>query len=260
MIRLLLILKVRNFYIKVFPILSFLLFINLSFSEKLLAKNNKFEWLPIGFDNYGNITQWINLLSYKSLNKDSFRMQMKLVEGSEQILGRLDINCRNKDYYLRKNRQMSTKGTWNSIKDGSSFEDISQIYCKRTDAASSWGYTTATKYLWDIENPPYLASNHPGDWVTLYKNNSSEFRYNSNTQKKSDYILAAYFYEKKQSLKNNPYILRKSNFGWIAVSCKTNLSSTFRKLSNSTEGEWMAPKPGPLGGGASLIRKEKCYE
>ena len=63
---------------------------------------------------------------------------MKLVEGNKQILGRLDINCRNKDYYLRKKKQMSQRGTWNSIIKGSSFEDISQIYCKRTDAASNW--------------------------------------------------------------------------------------------------------------------------
>ena len=250
----------KKFHIKIFPILSSILFCNLITGGKLLANSNSFEWLPIGFDNYGNITQWINLLSYKSLNKDSFRMQMKLIEGSKQILGRIDINCRNKDFYLRKKRQMSQKGTWNSIAQGSSFEAISQIYCKRTDAASSWGYTKPTKYLWDIEKPPYPASNHEGNWVTLYKNSSSEFKYNSNTQKTSDYILAAYFYQKKQSFKKNPYISRKSDYGWIAVSCKANLSSVFRKLTNSTSGEWMAPKPGPVGGGADMIRKAKCKE
>ena len=107
--------KVKIFYIKLLSLLSFLLFPNLSLSEKLLAKNSNFEWHPVGVDNYGNITQWINLLSYKTLNNDSFRMQMKLVEGNKQILGRLDINCRNKDYYLRKRKQMSQRGTWNSL-------------------------------------------------------------------------------------------------------------------------------------------------
>ena len=184
---------------------------------------------------------------------------MKLLEGNKQILGRLDINCRNKDYYLRKGRQMSQRGTWNSLEKGTSFEEIAQFHCKKTDAASLWGYTSATKYLWDIEKPSYPASRHEGNWITLYKNRSSEFKYNSNTQKKSGYILAAYFFQKKQTLRNNPYVSKKSDYGWIAISCKTNLSSVFRKISSSNSGEWMAPKPGPIGGGASLIRKAKCY-
>ena len=252
--------KVKIFYIKLLSLLSFLLFPNLSLSEKLLAKNSNFEWHPVGVDNYGNITQWINLLSYKTLNNDSFRMQMKLVEGNKQILGRLDINCRNKDYYLRKRKQMSQRGTWNSLEKGTSYEEIAQFYCKNTAAAPVWGYTSATKYLWDIEKPSYPASNHQGDWITLYKNNSSEFKYNSNIQKKNGYILAAYFYQKKQSSRNNPFNEKKSDYGWIAVSCKANLSSVFRQLSASNSGEWMAPSPGPIGGGASLIRKANCYQ
>ena len=249
-----------NIHKKLYTIFGVLLFYFLNSPEKLLANTKSFEWQPVGVDNYGNITQWINLLSYEPLNNDSFRMQMKLVEGNKQILGRLDINCRNKDYYLRKRKQMSQRGTWNSLVKGSSFEEIAHYHCKKTDAAPLWGYTSATKYLWDIDKPSYSASNHEGNWLTLYKNGSSEFKYNSNTQKKSDYILAAYFYQKNHSFKNNPYVSRKSVYGWIAVSCKANLSSVFRKLSTSNSGEWMAPKPGPIGGGASLIRKAKCYE
>ena len=249
-----------NLHKKLFTIFGVLLFYYLNFPEKLFANTKSFEWQPVGVDNYGNITQWINLLSYEPLNDDSFRMQMKLLEGNKQILGRLDINCRNKDYYLRKRKQMSQRGTWNSLVKVSSYEEIAQFHCKKTDAAPLWGFTSATKYLWDIDKPSYPASNHEGNWVTLYKNNSSEFKYNSNIQKKSDYILAAYFYQKNQSYKKNPYISRKSDYGWIAVSCKDNLSSVFRKFSTSNSGEWMAPKPGPIGGGASLIRKAKCYE
>ena len=250
--------KVKIFYIKLLSLFSFLLFHNLSLSEKLLAKNNTFEWHPVGVDNYGNITQWINLLSYKTLNNDSFRMQMKLVEGNKQILGRLDINCRNKDYYLRKRKQMSQRGTWNSLEKGTSYEEIAQFYCKNTAAAPVWGYTSATKYLWDIEKPSYPASNHQGDWISLYKNNSSEFKYNLNTQENSGYVLAAYFYQQNQSYKNTKSRLAKSYYGWIAVSCRTNLHSTFKKFGHHGEGEWMAPKKGVPGGGASFIRKAKC--
>ncbi len=250
----------KNLYKKLYPIFSILLFSNLNYIDKLFASTKSFVWQPVGVDNYGNITQWVNLLSLEPLNNDSFRMQMKLVEGNKQILGRLDINCRNKDYYLRKKGKMSQKGTWTSLEKGTSFEEIAQIHCKSTGAASLWGYTSATKYLWDIEKPSYPASNHEGNWVTLYKNNSSEFQYNSNTQNKKDYILAAYFYQKKQSFKNNPFISRKYDYGWIAVSCKSNLSSVFKKLNTPTSGEWMAPIPGPIGGGANLIRRAKCYK
>ena len=249
-----------NFHKKLYTIFGVLIFFFLNFPEKLFANTKSFEWQPVGFDTYGNITQWINLLSYEPLNNDSFRMQMKLVEGNKQILGRLDINCRNKDYYLRKRKQMSQRGTWNILAKGTSFEEIAQFHCKKTDAASLWGYTSATKYLWDIDKPSYPAASHEGNWITLYKNNSREFQYNSNTQKVSDTILAAYFYQKNQSFKNNPYVSRKSYYGWIAVSCKTNLHSTFKKFSDFSSGEWMAPKPGPIGGGASLIRRAKCYE
>ena len=250
----------KIFHIKALAILGFLLFPNLNVSDRLLATSKNFEWHPVGVDNYGNITQWINLLSFKELNNDSFRMQMKLVEGNKQILGRLDINCRNKDYYLRKRKQMSQRGTWISLEKGTSFEEVAQFHCKKTEAAPLWGYTAATKYLWDIEKPSYLASSHEGDWLTLYKNNSSEFKYNSNVLRGSDYVLAAYFYQKNQSYKNNPYKSQKSAYGWIAVSCKTNLNSVFKKLSTPTSGEWMAPKPGPIGGGANMIRKAECYQ
>ena len=248
-----------NFHKKLFTIAVLFLFF-LNFPEKLFANTKDFEWQPVGVDNYGNITQWINLLSYKPLNNDSFRMQMKLVEGNKQILGRLDINCRNKDYYLRKRKQMSQRGAWKSLVKGSSFEEIAQFHCKKTDAAPLWGYTSSTKYLWDIDKPSYPAASLKGNWITLYKNNSREFKYNSNTQKVSNTILAAYFYQKNQSFKNNPYVSRKSEYGWIAVSCKTNLHSTFKKFSDLSSGEWLAPKSGPIGGGASLIRKAKCSE
>ena len=104
-----------NIHKKLYPIFGILLFYQLNITGKLFANTKSYKWHPVGVDNYGNITQWINLLSYESLNNDSFRMQIKLLEGNKQILGRLDINCRNKDYYLRKRKQMSQRGTWNSL-------------------------------------------------------------------------------------------------------------------------------------------------
>ena len=101
-----------NFHKKLYTIIWILLFYSLNSTGKLFANTKSFEWHPVGVDNYGNITQWINLSSNKTLNNDSFRMQMKLIEGNKQILGRIDINCRNKDYYLRKGKKMSQRGVW----------------------------------------------------------------------------------------------------------------------------------------------------
>ena len=246
---------------KIYPIFGILLFYNLNLGEKLLASGKSFEWHPIGVDQYGNIKEWINISSFKDLNKDSFRLQMKLLEEDKAILARLDLNCRNKDYYLRKKRTMSQKGTWNSIPKGSSFEEIAKFYCKKTSAASNWGYTSKTKYLWGIPKPTLDASSPylQGKWIKVYKNNSSEFQYNSKIKKLSDSVLAAYYFKKKSYKKNSPHISSKYNFGWIVVSCKENLHSTFKKFDNTNIGEWTAPKTGRIGGGADSIRKAECY-
>ena len=242
------------------PIFGILLFNNLSINEKLLANTKSFEWQPIGIDQYGNIKSWINLKSYKELNKDSFRIQIKLIEENKHILGRLDINCRNKDFYLRKKKQMSQKGAWNSISKGSSVEEVAKFYCLRTSAAEKWGYTDKTKYLWNSQKPTSPASDLEGSWITLYKNNSKEFKYNSSIKKNEKSILAAYYYRKSKKDNFSPYIASKSKYGWIIVSCKNNLHSVYKEFEGSNEGSWMPPQSSPIGGGADSIRKAECYK
>ena len=251
----------KNFLKKIYPIFGILLFYNLSLTEKLFANDKSFEWQPVGVDQYGNITEWIDISSFKDLNKDSFRLRMKLLEENKVVPARLDLNCRNKDYYLRKRGKMSQKGTWNSIPKGSSFEEIAIFYCKRTSSASNWGYTADTKYLWGIEKPTLNASSLDlkGEWITVYKNDSSEFQYNSKVKKFSDSVLAAYYFKKNSYRKNSPHSSSKYKFGWIVVSCKEKLHSTFKKFDNSNNGEWSAPQSGRIGGGADAIRKLECY-
>ena len=243
---------------KVSFIIGFLFLANLDLNKKSIADNKSFEWHPVGVDQYGNVSQWINFSSYEELNKDSFRMQIKLVEENKQVLGRIDINCRNKDYYLRKKRQMSQKKSWNIIPQGSSFEEIAQFYCKKTSAAHKWGYTSDTKYLWNIKKPISNASNLRGDWITVYKNRSSEFKYNSNIKSLGEYVLAAYNYRKNNFSTNTNYISTKTKYGWIAVSCNSNIHSIFKKLEGTDYGEWLPPKTSPPGGGAWKIRNAAC--
>ena len=92
----------KKFFKKIYFIFGILIFYNLNLGEKLLASDKSYKWHPVGVDQYGNITEWINISSFKDLNKDSFRLQMKLLEENKAILARLDLNCRNKDYYLEK--------------------------------------------------------------------------------------------------------------------------------------------------------------
>ena len=60
------------------------------------------RWFPFGFDKNGNPVNFVQLLSYKKLNKNSFRLKSKFTDiDNQQLEGKLDINCENKDYYIR---------------------------------------------------------------------------------------------------------------------------------------------------------------
>ena len=99
------------------------------------------NWFPFGFDKNGNAVNFVQLLSYKKLNKNSFRLKSKFISTTnEKIEGKLDINCENKDYYIRNNGVMSQRGTWAGIPKGSGVELLSKYLCKRTKAKDKWGY------------------------------------------------------------------------------------------------------------------------
>ena len=100
------------------------------------------SWFPFGF-NKGTPVNWAQLLSYKELNENSFRLISKFTyPDKEKKEGKLDINCLNKDYYVRPVGVMSQKSTWAKIPKNSGVETLAKYFCKNTSARDYWGYTT----------------------------------------------------------------------------------------------------------------------
>ena len=204
------------------------------------------NWIPFGFDKTGNAVNFVQLLSYKKLNKNSFRLKSKFTnENNEQIEGKLDINCENKDYYIRPTGVMSQRATWASIPKGSGIEILSKYLCKRTEARDKWGYTQRTSYLWDHETPMGKPSDSSGKWI---QHSDGLGWYNTGIRKTKNSIIYAYF---SKSRTKTPYL-------WVNTSCIENLRSVFFQPSNSVNGEWLNPKRGRVGGANDAIKKLYC--
>jgi hypothetical protein len=64
------------------------------------SENN--TWIPIGFNKDRIASMWVQLKSYEAINENSFRVNAKYTnDQGSQIAGRIDLNCKNKDYYFR---------------------------------------------------------------------------------------------------------------------------------------------------------------
>ena len=204
------------------------------------------NWFPFGFDKNGNAVNFVQLLSLKELNKNSFRLKSKFTNtNNEQIEGKLDINCENKDYYIRANGVMSQRATWARIPNGSGVEILSKYLCKRTAAKNKWGYTERTSYLWDQTAPQRNPSEASGEWI---QHSDGLGWYNTEIIKTNKSVIYSYF-SKSQS--KNPYI-------WVNNSCIENLGSIFFKPNNSVNGEWLSPKRVRIGGASETIKKLYC--
>tara|TARA_B100000214_G_scaffold375418_1_gene361656 strand:- start:1734 stop:2510 length:777 start_codon:yes stop_codon:yes gene_type:complete len=204
------------------------------------------SWVPFGFDENGNAVNYVQLLSYEKLNKNSFRLKSKFTSiNDKQIEGKLDVNCQNKDYYIRPIGKMSQRGTWASIPKGSGIEILSRYLCKRTAARDEWGYTERTSYLWDYLSPQSNPSEISGEWI---QHSDGLGWYNTEVREAENSVIYAYYSKSKS---NNQYV-------WVNNSCIDNLSSIFYRPSNSVDGEWLSPKRGRPGGASEMIRKSYC--
>ena len=204
------------------------------------------NWFPFGFDKNGNAVNFVQLLSFKKLNKNSFRLKSKFKTiNNEQIEGKLDINCENKDYYIRPNGVMSQRATWAGIPKGSGIEILSKYLCKRTEAKDKWGYTKTTSYLWDYPSPIGDPSKASGEWI---QHSDGLGWYNTEIRKGESSVIYSYF-SKSQS--KTPYV-------WVNNSCIENRGSIFFQPDNSVNGEWLSPKRGRVGGTNEIIKKLYC--
>ena len=219
------------------------------FCAKIKSNKKPFQygtWHPFGFDKNGNAVNYVQLLSFEKLNKSSFRLRSKFTNtNNEQIEGKLDVNCQNKDYYIRPNGVMSQRATWAVIPKGSGVEILSRYLCKRTAARDQWGYSKSTSYLWDHSSPPYEPHEVSGTWV---QHSDGLGWYNTDVRRTEDSVMYSYFSKSKT---NTPHF-------WVNSSCIENIASIYYQPNSSVEGEWLSPKKGRPGGANEMVMKLFC--
>ena len=202
------------------------------------------SWFPFGFNKKGKAVNWAQLLSYKELNDNSFRLISKFTyPDQEKKEGKLDINCLNKDYYIRPKGVMSQKSTWAKIPKNSGVETLAKYFCKNTSARGFWGYTKNTSYLWDIPIPVERADAVTGEWI---QHSDGLGWYNTDILSRTNSIVYSYF------------STRTGKYSWINTSCSENLSSILYKPNNRVSGSWLGPQPGRRRGISLAVKDRFC--
>lgn len=225
--------------------------------QSVLASND--SWFAVGFSQNRIAQAWVQLRSFIVLNEFSFRLNAKSAnEKGVQIVGRLDINCKNKDWYFRPNGIMFQGAPWAAIPSGSGLEVIAKYFCKRTSAKEFWGYTNSTKSLWDQPRPKEDPGNASGEWILASDTDESEVYYNDSVKTKDTFVLAASWSRAKKGDRSAAQPSDTQSYYWMNVSCSSNLYSLYSMPDISVPGEWMPPIPGRPGGAAASIRKRYC--
>jgi hypothetical protein len=206
---------------------------------------------------------WIQPSSYESINPDSFRLRSKLRHPSNGVEyeGKIDVNCRNKDYWWKPDSVFGAewfgRGNWKTVVTGTPTYLIGIIYCKRTLAAQSWGYTGDTAFLWDQTVPTVSAGDAKGDWVLVGNNDKVEHYYNKTVINKGDFIQVAVRMRLRSGDQIDAGPSERNVYNWLNVSCKSNYYSELSALRQGIPSFWLAPKQ-DSGGLVSAVRKAFC--
>lgn len=220
--------------------------------------SGKNTWIPIGFNENKVASAWVRISTYEPLNENSFRFQGKYTnDNGVQVEGRIDLNCKNKDYYFRPNGVLAQNAPWAVIAQGSGVESLAKLYCKRTAAKEDWGYSPETAFLWDAPTPTQPADMASGEWINHYNKPDGEGYYNDGVKKVGDVVTFAMYY---RSTKGDMTAKNKdeSKYVWIRASCNRNIGSIYAQLDQSVPGEWLPPTPGAPGGATMIVRKKFC--
>ena len=221
--------------------------------------SGKNTWIPFGYNKERVAIFWGRLSTYKPLNENSFRMQVQYqTSNGRQTEGRMDINCKNKDYYVRQNGVLAQNAPWAVIPKGSGVESLARYFCKETSAKSEWGYKDSTKYLWDAPAPPsYSPVEANGEWVQYMDRSDMQAYYNDDVIVDGDNITFGMWAETTKgdmSTENQDV----QSYNWVITNCKKNLYSQWLVLDESVAGIWGPPKPGRPGGAVMTVRKKFC--
>jgi hypothetical protein len=216
-------------------------------------------WHAIGFNNERIATSWVQLKSYESLNENSFRLNAKFTnDRGVQIVGRIDVNCKNKDFYFRPNGILNQNAPWAAIPEGSGVHGLAINYCRNTSARSAWGYTPETAYLWDAPPPEGDPANANGDWVEAINSDEVETYYNTSAKMEKGVVVYAFYMRTKKGDRSAAQPGDTAKYYWVRNSCTENLGSAFEKYDPSLQGHWMPPTSGHPGGANMITKKLFC--
>lgn len=227
--------------------------------SKIKDGSGKNTWVPLGYNKNRVATFWARLSTYKPLNENSFRVQVQYTNNKgRQFEGRMDVNCKNKDYYVRPNGVLAQNAPWAVVPKGSGIETLARYFCKETSARSEWGYKDSTKYLWDAPTPPsYSPVEATGEWIQFMDRADIQSYYNDDVIIDGNNITFGMWSEttKGDMSTDNQDI---QSYHWIVTNCKRNLFSLWVVLDESVDGIWGPPMPGRPGGGVMTVRKKFC--
>ena len=216
-------------------------------------------WHVVGISKDRIASAWVQLKSYEPLNENSFRMNAKFTnDNGVQIVGRIDVNCNNKDYYFRANGIFAQNAPWAAIPEGSGIHGLASFYCRKTSAKASWGYTPETAYLWNALPPEGDPANAKGDWVEATNNDDAEIYYNTSVKLIDGVVIYAVYFRAKKGDRTAAQPGDTTQYSWMRNSCKENLGSAFIKFDSSLPGDWMPPAAGRPGGPNMITRKLFC--
>lgn len=228
-----------------------------AFVQEDKSKND--QWVPISINEQRIATAWIQLSSIETLNENSVRVNAKYTHKEHgQITGRLDINCKNKDYYFRPNGILFTGPNWASIEKGSGMEGAAQLLCKSTAAKGQWGYTEETRYLWDLRPPTGDPSSATGEWLLARNDDEAESYWNNSIIRTADVAIVAVFERSKKGDRSAAAPSDTAQYFWVATSCRENLGSFYVVLDKASIGYWGPPVPGRPGGIGMKVRAMHC--
>ncbi len=216
-------------------------------------------WFPVAMNENRIATGWVQLRSYESLNEDSFRLNAKFTnDKGRQIAGRIDVNCKNKDFYFRPNGVLTQRGPWAAIPAGSGVESVGKYFCKRTNARAVWGYEDDSRHLWEQPSPKGSAGDAKGEWLLISETDEAETYYNTDIVNRKDHLLVATWLRTKKGDRSAAQPGDNQGYWWINVDCNSNRYNMFYLPDKAVAGEWLAPLPGRPGGVAMAARKKYC--
>lgn len=220
--------------------------------------SGKNTWIPMGFNKDRVAVFWGRVSTYKPLNENSFRIQVQyLAKNGNRMEGRMDLNCKNKDFYIRPNGVSAQNSPWAVIAKGSGVETAAKFFCRRTSAKAEWGYINSTKFLWNAPAPRKPAAEANGDWILYFDRPTSQAYYNNAVIKEENVVSFAMWSEtiKGDMSTDNQDIQR---YDWVRASCEKNIGSIWFVLDPSVEGIWLPPTAGRPGGAVMKVRKQFC--